>query len=201
VVSAGLYESAVLDLPERPIALTLFRGTRRTVMTDGEPAGELLGDLHFRYWLAPLDGEPDRAALCRLGQLLGAGLRAAQLTTEDVALVREATPGAVAAELPRQAGFLSLEGAAVLSSLCEVADPAGLEARLFNPNTLAAEVVLDFDGWPAAGGAGQRGSRIPVACQPVDFEGRPTEPALPVQGGRVALTVGPKRIVTLRLSW
>ena len=31
VVSVGLLESAVRDLPERPLALTLFRGTRRTV--------------------------------------------------------------------------------------------------------------------------------------------------------------------------
>ena len=44
MVSTGLLESAVRDLPERPLALTLFRATRRTVFTDGEPGGQLLGD-------------------------------------------------------------------------------------------------------------------------------------------------------------
>ena len=48
VISTGLLESAVSDLPERPIGLTLFRATRRTVMTDGEPNGQLQGDLCFR---------------------------------------------------------------------------------------------------------------------------------------------------------
>ena len=56
VISTGLLESAVSDLPERPIGLTLTY--RRTVMTDGEPNGQLQGDLRFRYWIAPLAGEP-----------------------------------------------------------------------------------------------------------------------------------------------
>ena len=54
------------DLPDRPIALTLFRATRRTVMTDGEPDGQLRGDLAL-----PL---LDRAAGRRAGP--GAPLRA-----------------------------------------------------------------------------------------------------------------------------
>jgi dipeptidase D len=40
VIAPGQLESAVRDLTERPIALTLFRGTRRTVLTDGEPGGQ-----------------------------------------------------------------------------------------------------------------------------------------------------------------
>ena len=36
----GLLETAVRDQPERPLALTLFRATRRTVMTDGQPQGQ-----------------------------------------------------------------------------------------------------------------------------------------------------------------
>jgi alpha-mannosidase/mannosylglycerate hydrolase len=45
VVSSGLLECFVRDQPERPIVLTLFRGTRRTIMTDGQPDGQLLGEL------------------------------------------------------------------------------------------------------------------------------------------------------------
>ena len=85
VVSCGLPETAVQDLPERPIALTLFRSTRRTVFTDGEPQGLLLGHkLMFRYQIVPLAGPIDPARLCRLGQRLAAGLRNVQLTAKDL---------------------------------------------------------------------------------------------------------------------
>ena len=40
IISAGLLETAVQDLPERPLALTLFRGTKKTVGTIGEPGGQ-----------------------------------------------------------------------------------------------------------------------------------------------------------------
>jgi alpha-mannosidase/mannosylglycerate hydrolase len=61
VVGAGLMECAVRDLPERPLALTLFRATRRTVGTNGEPDGQMRGRLEFDYCIVPLRGEPDRA--------------------------------------------------------------------------------------------------------------------------------------------
>ena len=73
VISAGLCESAVQDLPERPIALTLVRATRRTVFTDGEPNGQIQGRHTFRYWLAPLTGAPEWAHLCRLDSTLTVG--------------------------------------------------------------------------------------------------------------------------------
>ncbi len=101
------------DLPERPIGLTLFRATRRTVMTDGEPNGQLQGDLRFRYWIAPLAGEPDRAALCRLGQRLEGGLRAvySRRTTSSSrrsrAAIRTAIPtGARPSCRPPQASWM-----------------------------------------------------------------------------------------------
>ncbi|MCZ7544828.1 MAG: glycoside hydrolase family 38 [Anaerolineae bacterium] len=103
VISAGLYESAVRDLPERPVALTLFRSTRRTVNTDGEPEGQLLGPLTFRFWVAPLANAPDRIRLARLGQQLAAGLRDVQLHAQDLAVQGEAP-------LPPAASFLSVEG-------------------------------------------------------------------------------------------
>ena len=59
------------DVPERTMALTLFRSTRRTVFTDGEPNGQLIGDLNFRYWIAPLTGAPDRAQFVPVGAAVG----------------------------------------------------------------------------------------------------------------------------------
>ncbi|MFH1085040.1 MAG: glycoside hydrolase family 38 C-terminal domain-containing protein [Chloroflexota bacterium] len=178
VVAPGQLETAVRDLPERPIALTLFRGTRRTVMTDGEPLGQLHGSLTFRYVLVPLAGAPDRAALTELGQRVAAGLRAAQLSAEAVAQHR--TVG----NLPPAASFLELAGAAVLTSARRVGE--GLEVRLFNPESHAASVAL---------GVGDRYA----SAQPVNLESAPLGDPQPIVGGQVRLELRAKEIVTLRL--
>ena len=60
VVSTGLLETAVRDVPERTIALTLFRSTRRTVNTDGEAQGLLMGSTAFQL----LVGSPGEHTRC-----------------------------------------------------------------------------------------------------------------------------------------
>ena len=180
VVSVGLMESAVRDLPERPIALTLFRGTRRTVMTDGEPAGQLRGPLTFRYWIVPLAGAPDAVRLCRLGQQLAAGLRDAQLRPKDVTIHRGETA------LPPTASFLRVDGPAVVTSARQVGD--GFEVRLFNPTGAAGKATLRvWDG---------RFRR----AQPVDFESNPAGEARALANGALDLMLAPKQIVTMRLT-
>jgi len=195
ILSTGLLESAVRDLPERPIALTLFRATRRTVNTDGEPNGQLQGELRFRYWLAPLAGAPDRAALCRLGQQLEGGLRAAMVTTEDQTQHRAQTgdpygdPAWTPTALPPAAGFLAVSGPAVVTSLRQTA--AGLELRMFNPDAQDGRAVVTLGDWPGA---------APTHAQPVNFEGQPAGRRLAFTEGRLALRLGAKKIVTLRLE-
>jgi alpha-mannosidase/mannosylglycerate hydrolase len=183
IISSGLLECAVQDLPERPVALTLFRATRRTVMTDGEPGGQMLGDLHFNYWIVPLKGAPDRARLFDLGHLLAGGLRTAQLTRGDVARFRQEQV------LPVQAGCLSLEGPAVVTSLRKAGQ--GTEVRLFNPNTFPVEATLDFSALPGE-------SPRPAEIYPVDFESNPIGQPYPVEDGRVTIPLEPKQICTLR---
>ncbi|MDD5139801.1 MAG: glycoside hydrolase family 38 C-terminal domain-containing protein [Verrucomicrobiales bacterium] len=182
VVSSGLLESCVRDLPERPLALTLFRATRRTVFTDGEPEGELQGELRFDYWLVPFQGAADRARLCDLGVRLAAGVRDVQMSAADVAIYRGKTT------LPPQSAFLSLTGGVVITSVREAG--GALEIRLFNPQTKAAATRLDFSGRP-------RGVTQPHYAQRVNFEsrpqGRPTAFA-----GTFKTTLKPKEIVTLR---
>ena len=175
VVSEGLMESAVRDLPERPIALTLLRATRRTVMTDGQPEGQLLGEHRFRYWIVPLAGAPDREGLTLLGQRLAAGLRDVQLRPEDIAVA--GGPGA----LPRQAGFLEVSGGAVLTSARR--QDGALEVRLFNPTGERSKALLrlgDLAGKPAT-------------YVPVDLESRPVGEPQAIRGGAIGLTLGPKR--------
>ena len=78
IIADGLLETTVRDTADRAVALTLFRGTRRTAFTDGEPDGQTRGPMTFRYLFQPLAGKPDRAQLCELGLRLSGGLRAAQ---------------------------------------------------------------------------------------------------------------------------
>jgi len=184
VVGDGLLESAVRDLPDRTVALTLFRATGRTVGTDGEPDGQVQGVLSFNYWLVPLAGEPDRAQLCEYGQAISSGLRMAQLRPADIANYR------MDASLPPRAGFLELEGPAVLTSARRVGKT--LEVRLFNPLQETASARLVCDDLP---GSTQRPSQV----VPVDFESIPQEEPWSIDG-ETSITLRPKEIVTLALS-
>jgi alpha-mannosidase len=180
VVSAGLLETAVQDTPERPIALTLFRGTRRTVMTNGEPGGQLLGSLKFQYWIVPLAGRPNVADLGALGQRLAGGIRSAQLQPADIALYR--TGG----KLPAQTSFLEIKGDAILTSLRQV--ERGMEVRMFNPmeQTITISLVIPDGGY--------------TRVVSVNLESRPIGPELAISGGSLTLSIEPKRIVTLFLT-
>lgn len=184
VVSSGLLESCVRDQAERPLALTLFRATRRTVFTDGEPEGQLQGELNFDYWLVPYRDAPDRTRLCDLGVRLTAGLRDVQLTAADVTVYQGN------ASLPLQSSFLKLNGDVVMTSMREVG--ATLEVRLFNPQTKPAVATLDFSGRPS-------GVPCPYLAQRVDFESQPQgKPTRFTNTFKTALK--PKEIVTLRFT-
>jgi alpha-mannosidase/mannosylglycerate hydrolase len=185
VVSVGLMESAVRDLPERPIALTLFRGTRRTVNTDGEPEGQLLGTMTFRYWIVPLTGEPDCSRLCRLGQQLAAGVRDVQLRPQDIALHRGST------NLPSTASFMEVDDPAVVTSVRRV--EGALEVRMFNPTTETVQTSVRLAGWPDS-------ARRPRSAEFVDFESNSLAPAGISEDGVVEVVLGPKKIATLRLT-
>jgi alpha-mannosidase/mannosylglycerate hydrolase len=185
VLADGLLETAVRDLPERPVALTLFRATRRTVMTDGEPGGQLIGPLSFRYWLVPLSGEPDRTRLSYLGQQLAAGLRAVPMSPRDVAMYRGR------AELSPSAGLLETEGPAVVTSVRRTA--GALEVRFFNPLTTPATAMVRLG---AAGGGIAGFSQ----AQRVNLESAPLAEPEAVESGALEVSMRPKEIVTLRLT-
>lgn len=184
LVSSGLLECSVRDLPERPLALTLLRSTRKTVMTDGEPGGQIQGDLCFRYWIIPLTRAPERTRLFEAGIQLGAGLRDVQLAAHDLEPYRGRP------SLPPKASFLAVSGGVVATSVREV--DGATEVRLFNPDVKAAAAALDFRGRPQAA--------LPVAAQRVDFESRPLGEPVALTGGVLKIRVKPKEIVTLRLT-
>ncbi|WP_309119140.1 glycoside hydrolase family 38 C-terminal domain-containing protein [Paenibacillus sp.] len=73
VSAYGLHECAAPEDEEGALFVTLFRSFGRTVMTNGEAGGQLLGKLDFRYRLVPLRPEDDYADLIRLQESLQAG--------------------------------------------------------------------------------------------------------------------------------
>jgi len=185
VVSEGLCESAVRDWPERPIALTLFRATRRTVMTDGEPAGQLRATMVFRYWIMPLHGKPDVSRLCRMGQQIAAGLRDVQVRAPDAAQYADG------AKLPPSGGWFEIDGAPVVTSVRQVGE--GLEVRMFNPTDKPTTAALrPGELW--------RAGWCPRQVECVDFESRPVEHGASLSDGICEVSLKPKQIVTLRLT-
>jgi alpha-mannosidase/mannosylglycerate hydrolase len=180
IVAKGLPECAVRDLPERPVALTLFRSTQRTVFTDGQPGGQLLGPLTFEYWIVPFKGEAPRTELCQLGQQLGAGLRDAQIQPRHfMAAPRNC------ARIALRGGLLEVSGGAVVTSVRQVG--AATEVRLFNPNDRAISVKFNQPkGIPG---------KLPwKKAQPVNLESQPIGKPLSLSG---AIPLKTKQIVTV----
>lgn len=179
IVSDGLPECAVRDLPDRPIALTLFRATRRTIFTDGQPGGQLIGPMTFRYWIVPFAGEAPRTKLCVLGQLLGAGLRDAQIQPRHFT----ASPWK-GARIPARSGLLELSGGAVCTSLRQVG--GATEVRIFNP---CAHAIFARIAQPK--------KSFWKKVQQVDLESRPIGKPMNLA---TPISLTSKQIVTLSLS-
>lgn len=134
LLAPGQYESAVLDQPERPLCVTLFRAFRRAVFTDGNEGGQIPGPHRFVFGLAPLtvkgDGIP-AAQLSRWAQNLAAPVRVRQLDFVEGAKAVTARSGLV----PR------IEGDVVISA-SHAAAPKQRVIRFFNPAKRAVTVRL-----------------------------------------------------------
>lgn len=183
IISSGLLESSVQDLPDRPIALTLFRATRRTVFTDGEPLGQMHQRLNFKYLIKPLSGEPDRRVCCEWGQWLAGGVMNVQMQENDRLQHRGDIP------LPDSAGSFLLEGDVVMTSCRRLG--AFTEMRLFNPMEHTVMASISTPQRPAAWPA-------PTRVQYVDMESNPLTQPQAIAEGKLSIPVPTKKIITLR---
>ena len=185
VVCTGLPESAVRDIPERPIALTLFRSFAQTPFTGGEPGGQIQGHHEFSYWIVPLSGRPEPGTLCRLGQQLAAGLRVVQVEHHDWA--KPGLAGAVPGNLPASHSFLEVGTPdVVVSAIHNVDKGKATVIRLYNPHDSAISVPIKLN--------------CPVTmAQLTNLEGHVMED-LTTKGGATRVDLKPKQIVTIRVN-
>jgi alpha-mannosidase/mannosylglycerate hydrolase len=187
IVTAGLLETAVRDLPQRPIALTLFRATRHLGNLMATPElnnGQALREMTFNYWIVPLQGAPNRTQLCYDGQQILTVFRSVVLQSADGKLHRQPV------QLPAQAGFLQVSGNAVVTSVRDV--DGALEVRLFNPETSTQEIVLDWGERPDS-------MQPIILVQRVNLESMPLSEPEVISGVQTSVVVNPKQIITLRL--
>jgi alpha-mannosidase/mannosylglycerate hydrolase len=186
VVTTGQPESAVRDLPDRPIALTLFRGFPRTVGQEGEMGGQMLGPTRHRFWLYPHQGPLPAADLLRLGQRLAAGLECIYTDKPRLKLLRgKPTLPATGSWLTLSAGR-SGAGPLVVTACKQSGDGTALIVRAFNPTDEAAEQKLECL-WPLK------------SASYADLLEQPTE-ALETKGQAVTIAAKARQIVTMRLE-
>jgi len=176
VVSRGLPETAVMNMPDRPIALTLLRSFRRAVFSNDNPGGQVQGDHIFRYDLIPFAGGVPVKKLFLLGQRVNGPVREVALHPSDLQTT-------TTEQLPRSKSFASLEGDVVVTSIQR--HELGQLIRLFNPLSRPATAKL-----------GKMKS-----ARSVTFEGRADDQTKIAQRGHgLEATIGPKRIATLLVS-
>ena len=133
VVSRGLPESAVVNTPDRPIALTLLRAFRKAVFSDDNPGGQVQGVHLFRYDLIPFTGAVPVKKLFLRGQRVNSSIRQVTLHPLDM-------PSTQPAKLPRSQSFASAEGEAIVTSIQH--HDQGRLMRVFNPLSRPASINL-----------------------------------------------------------
>ncbi len=126
VVAPGMHEVAVGNTVGRPLYLTLYRSTRRTVLTDGEPGGQCLGTLEFRFVITLGACAESDQTLCKLSAECEAGIQI---------IHRAPTPG-----YPSSFSLLEVTGDVAFSSFRK--RNGGWELRLWNPHGHASEAVV-----------------------------------------------------------
>ncbi|HUU29890.1 MAG TPA: glycoside hydrolase family 38 C-terminal domain-containing protein [archaeon] len=177
VVSRGLPESAVINNPERPIALTLFRAFRRAVFSNDNPGGQIQGKLVFRYDIVPVAQKIPVNRLFVLGQRVNGPTRVIDLLHRDLQLAGRA--GA----LPRELSFLKVTGNAVFTSV--QLDSNKMSVRLFNPHGTKEKITITLSTRP--GGA---------KC--VTLDGRDdTRSSAQLAGNAIEVSIPAKRISTV----
>ncbi|HSI84415.1 MAG: glycoside hydrolase family 38 C-terminal domain-containing protein [Candidatus Methylacidiphilales bacterium] len=170
LLAPGQYESAVLDQPDRPLCLTLLRGFRRAVFTDGNEGGQIHGVHKFRMALKPFDGTVPATDLYNIAQTLAAPVRSEFLDVQDLLHMPKPAVGSARAKVRP-----SVRGNVVVSAAYHEGNQWIF--RVFNPTDMQESVLLwGGETWEATDMRGDNAVSI----------------------DRKSWTIEPRQIVTLR---
>jgi alpha-mannosidase/mannosylglycerate hydrolase len=177
VITRGLCEGCVQDRPDRPIALTLFRGFRQELRLHRTVDSQILGDLVMEYALVPFRSDDGALPESLFAQV-------DDYKVPRLFYVAPPHPG----PLPPEGSLLVVDGPAVLSAVKTAEDGRGLIVRLFNPHPRAITATL-------APAFAYRDARLTNVLE------QPTRERLkPGAGGKLRLRFGPKQILTVRFG-
>lgn len=179
IVSRGLPESAVIDTPERAIALTLLRSFRRAVYTNGNIGGEIQGTHTFNYDIVPYSGGVPAVKLFHLGQRVNSPARLVSLLPREYKAVE-------AGKLPPEHSFLEVDGNAVVTSVQRIGGK--LHVRFFNPEESKEKIVV-------------KPSFKASSAKSLTLDGRDdSRTTASIKNGSVELQVPAKRIATMSVE-
>ena len=170
---AGLHEYAVLDTPQRTLALTLFRSFRKTVALSEEVDGQIQGNLEFYYGLSLFSSEFNAPA-------------ALKWVTEAQSPVRSHD---VRADAVDTRSFLEVDaGKAVVTALKPAADGPGAVIRFWNPGGQPTEARIALD-------------RPVLRAELCNLNEDPLEVLPSSPEGSIAVAVPAGGLTTVRFSW
>ncbi|MBB6674572.1 alpha-mannosidase [Cohnella nanjingensis] len=189
VFAKGMYEVSARDDEAKTIAMTLFRGTRNEVLTDGGDGGQLLKELTFEFAFRPFGAESDAADLVEEQKRFAVGLRTAHTNRDKV---RYGNPQRRERTLPKAHSYLHISAPGLaLSALKRAEDEADAYiVRVWNPTDGIVEGDLSF------GSRVQALSEVNLDEQDVgELEGF-------VPGSsKIRLSLRAKQIMTLKVKW
>lgn len=177
VSAAGLHECGSFANENDTLCVTLLRSFRKTVQTNGEIRGQLLGEQTYRFILAPLDADVHYADLVKLADRLGAPMyeRYAEIEKNDRLM-------------PPEEGFKLCGRDICLSILkCAEDEEHAYVARVFNASDKADRAVMIFPFAPS------EAVRVNLNEEQTDA------PAPELCENTVSVDVAPWQIVTVKV--
>ncbi len=184
ICGAGLHEGGVIDDARRTMTVTLMRGYRRTVGTEGETDGLELGRIVHHYALMPYKGQLPRQEILDELAKLQAGLSTRQTGP------RPSGYPPMTGKNPPHATYLAMDtGPLVVSAIKASDEGQALDVRLWNPTSKAQSHKLLF--WKPV-----RSARMLKLNESVD----PTAQEPRRSGPTVTVEAGPHAIVTVRVE-
>ena len=133
ISAEGLHEVASTDDSEATLYVTLLRGFRKTVMTNGETRGQILGTHSYSFLLAPVDKTVTFADIIKQKSVMGAGVLSAytEIGKEEA--------------VPQSVSECKLEGEGIILSILKCAEREdGVVARVYNASDEESNAKLTF---------------------------------------------------------